>query len=188
MPAWLVLASIATALTSAAGPGAEGQDMIIRAARNGEFIASHYPAGALKRGEQGRVAFRIVLETDGSLGTCDITESSGFARLDQETCEILLRYGRFQPVHNEEGRAVRKAQDGFMVWRLPDGVKVATTDAKTMPKPERIICRRGTRLGSLYAKSKVCMTRSEWDLNDRMTREEIERVQGRIFCGDHGCQ
>lgn len=187
MLALLALASITTVLTAAGGPGSEGQDQIVRSAQNGEFVSRHYPAGALKRGEQGRVAFRVTIETDGSLGTCDVTESSGFATLDNETCEILLRYGRFDAVRNEEGRSIRKAQDGFIVWRLPAGTKVAQTTAKSMPKPEQIICKRGTKLGSAYAKSKICMSRSEWDLNEKQTREEIERVQGRIFCGDHGC-
>ena len=187
MLALLALASITTALTAAAGPGVDGQDQIIQAARNGEFISSHYPQGAFNRGEQGRVAFRLVIETDGSLGTCDVTESSGFATLDQETCEILLRYGRFEPVRNAEGRVISKAQDGFIVWRLPAGTKLATSDAKIMPKPDQVICRRGSKLGSPYAKSKTCMTRSEWELNDRILREEIQRAQGSIFCGDHGC-
>ena len=128
-----------------------------------------------------------MIESDGSLETCDVTESSGFATLDQETCDMLVRYGRFEPFRNAEGRAIRKAQDGFMVWRLPAGVKVAESTAKSMPKPDQIICKKGTRLGSVYAKSKICMSRSEWDLNEKETREEIERVQGRIFCGDHGC-
>ena len=186
MPVLLILASITMALT-AAGPGASGQDQMIRAAKNGEFISTHYPQGAFKRGEQGRVAFRLVIETDGSLGTCDVTESSGFSTLDHETCELLLRYGRFQPVRTEEGRAVRKAQDGFIVWRLPPGTKLATTDATRMPKPEQIVCRRTPRMGSMYAKTRTCMTRSEWELNDRMLQEEIARKQGSIFCGDHGC-
>ena len=183
----LAFASITTALTSVAGPGASGQDQMIRAAENGEFVSSHYPQGAYKRGEQGRVAFRVVIEPDGSLGTCDVIESSGFSSLDAETCELLLRYPRFEPLRNNEGRAVRKAQDGFIVWRLPAGSKLATSDAKSMPKPEQIACRRTPRMGSMYAKTKTCMTRSEWDLNDRMLQEEIARKQGSIFCGDHGC-
>ena len=175
----LFLASIpALNSTVAAAPGTE--QAIVRQSANGEFLTKNYPPGALKRGEQGRVGFKLTIEPDGSLGTCDVTESSGYASLDKETCEIMLRHARLSPVRNGEGRAIRASQSGFIVWRLPDGAtRVASTSAKTMPKPDQIICKRSQTTGSLVAKTKQCMTRNEWARTQRQAQDEMDRYQGR---------
>src|SRR3954451_20034966 len=103
------------------------QDQMIHASQNGEFLWKYYPPGALKRGEQGRVAFKLTIEPTGTIGTCDVTESSGFKALDAETCDIMGLYARVEPVRNSDGRAIRATQAGFIVWKLPPGaVKVAS--------------------------------------------------------------
>ncbi len=161
---------------------------VVRESANGEFIADHYPPGAYKRGEQGKVAFRLTIEPDGSLGTCDVTESSGFAALDKETCEVLLRYARLKTVRSSDGRAIRATQTGFIVWRLPAGVKVAVASAKTMPKPDKIICRRSPSTGSLIQRTKQCMTASQWAETNRINRDQIDRLQGRGHFEDENPQ
>src|SRR5688572_5308686 len=139
----LFLASIPGALNSTVAASPATEEAVVRQSANGEFLIRNYPPGAIKRGEQGRVGFKLTIEPDGSLGTCDVTESSGFASLDRETCEIMLRHARLSPVRNGEGRAIRASQSGFIVWRLPDGAtRVASSSAKTMPKPDQIICQR----------------------------------------------
>ena len=157
-------------------------------AKNREFIVKNYPPGALKRGEQGRVAFRITIEPDGSLGQCEVTESSGFVGLDNETCEIMIFNARLKPVRDESGRAVRSSQNGFIVWRLPEGTQViAASTAETMPKPDEVICKRSQKTGSLVAKTKQCMTRAEWARNELNTRDQVENIQFRAHCDEPGC-
>ena len=186
MVSLLLVASITTAL-ALSGPGSQGAtEQISRAANNGEFISKHYPPKAFKRGEQGKVSFRLTIEPDGSLGACDVTQSSGFSTLDRETCEIMVNYARLQPVRNEEGRAIRSTQDGFIVWRLPSSAtKVASATSKTMPKPDQVICKRTQTTGSLIGKTKQCMTRSEWARTEQATRDQMDNLQGR---GNFDCK
>ena len=157
-------------------------------AKNREFIVKNYPPGALKRGEQGRVAFRITIEPDGSLGQCEVTESSGFVGLDNETCEIMIFNARLKPVRDESGRAVRSSQNGFIVWRLPEGsTSLATSTAASMPKPDKIFCKRTPKVGSLVAMTKQCMTKEEWMRTEQATREQVDNIMFRGHCDARSC-
>lgn len=178
----LVMASIpAITSTALAQQAPQVQQETAQQAKNREFILKHYPPGAMKRGEQGRVAFKLTIEADGTLGGCDVTESSGFAGLDAETCEILVRYGQVKPVLGADGRAIRATQNGFIVWRLPENsaTAVASVAPATMKKPDEIICKTTAKTGSLIARTRQCLTKEEWALQERMTREETERIAGR---------
>jgi len=167
-------------------PGAN--DQMVRAAKNGEFLWKYYPQGALKRGEQGRVAFRLTIEPTGTIGSCDVTESSGFKALDAETCDIMGLYARVEPVRNSDGRAIRANQNGFIVWKLPPGaVKVASAStSKTMQKPDQLVCRKDIQTGSLIAVTKQCLTKSEWARQEQQTREDVGRLQGTGYCDGGG--
>ena len=176
----VLVASITTALISTGAGSQAVVEQVSRDSKNAEFISKHYPPQAMKRGEQGRVSFRLTIEPDGSLGTCDVTQSSGFATLDRETCEIMLHYARLKPVRNEDGRAIRASQDGYIVWQLSTATtKVASATAKTMPKPDQVICKRTPTTGSLIGKTKQCMTRSEWARTEQNTRDQMDNLQGR---------
>ena len=182
MTALLLLAAtpalIMSAATSADPPTA-------REAANREFVVKNYPPGALKRGEQGRVAFRLTIEPDGSLSRCEVTESSGFSSLDDETCEIMVFNARLSPVRNEDGRAIRATQNGFIVWRLPGSpTQVAEATPATMPKPDELICKSSAKTGSLIARTRQCLTKRQWLLQEQEAREATERIQGKGYFED----
>jgi len=61
VPMWL-LASITPMLWNMGSGAPTASDSMVQNARNGEFIWKYYPPGALKRGEQGRVAFKLTIE------------------------------------------------------------------------------------------------------------------------------
>jgi len=180
----VMLASITLGLSSADSAAPTSSDQMVRASQNGEFLWKYYPPGALKRGEEGRVAFKLTIEPTGTISTCDVTESSGFKALDKETCEIMGLYARLSPVRNSDGRAIRAQQDGFIVWRLPPGAtKVANAStSKTMPKPDQLVCRKDVQTGSWIATTKQCLTRSEWARQAAETRENVDRITG-AYCG-----
>lgn len=184
----LMLASITLGLSSADSAAPGTSDQLVRASNNGEFIWKYYPQGALNRGEQGRVAFKLTIEPTGTISTCDVTESSGFAALDKETCEIMALYARVAPIRNADGRAIRAVQDGFIVWKLPPGAtRVASVSvSKTMPKPDGLVCRKDIVTGSLIATVKQCMTRSEWKEQEQQNRETASRLQGVGYCDGGG--
>jgi TonB family protein len=181
MVPFLVLASITPMLWNMGSGAPTASDTMVQDAKNGEFLWKYYPQGALKRGEQGRVAFKLTIEPTGTIGACEVTESSGFKSLDAETCEIMALYARVQPVRNAEGRAIRAQQDGFIVWKLPPGsVQIASASpTKTMPKPDQLVCRKDITTGSLIATTKQCMKRSEWERQQRETRDKFEQLQGK---------
>jgi len=175
----LAMASTATALAPADNPSD-----YVQSSKNGEFLSKYYPEGALKRGEQGKVTFQLTIEPDGSIGKCDVTESSGSKALDGETCDIMVRFARTKPVRNEDGRAIRAKQPGFIMWKLPAGAaQMAQAAPASMPKPEPLICKREAKTGSLIAKTKQCLTRTEWARQQREHQDEIDRLQGKGFCG-----
>ena len=175
---YLLLMSIPTITSSVAIANADPKQSV-RISANGEFIADHYPVRALRAREQGRVGFRLVVESDGTLGTCDVTESSGSKSLDNETCELILRYARLTPVRNADGRAVRAVQNGYINWKLPaNAPQLASAAASSGADPERIICKRTARTGSLVARTKQCMTARQWAESSRIARGEAARLIG----------
>ena len=103
----LLLASIHPMLWSMDSAAPQAGDQMVRAEKNGQFLWDYYPPGALKRGEQGRVAFSLTIEPTGVISSCDVTESSGFKALDAETCDIMGLYARVSPVRNADGREER---------------------------------------------------------------------------------
>ena len=183
-----VIASIAPMLWNMGSGAPAAGDQMVRDARNGEFIWKYYPQGALKRGEQGRVAFKITIEPTGTISGCEVTESSGFKALDAETCEIMALYARVQPVRSADGRAIRADQRGFINWKLPasaTSVASASTE-KSMPKPDKLICRKDITTGSLIATTRQCLTANEWKRQEQITRETIDRIQGKGYCDGGG--
>lgn len=188
----VMLASITLGLSSADSAAPNSSDQMVRASQNGEFLWKYYPPGALKRGEQGRVAFKLTIEPTGTISTCDVTESSGFAALDKETCDIMGLYARVDPVRNADGRAIRASENGFIVWKLPAGATnmASVSNAKTMPKPDQLVCRKDITTGSLISTTKHCMTRSEWKQQEASNRQAVEQMgfgQGNCGAGDGVC-
>jgi len=163
---FIAIHAIAGIATAATDPG-------LRRSANGEFIASNYPERALKAGGQGKVTFRLTVEPDGSLGTCEVTGSSGYKSLDDETCELILRFAHLNPVRNSEGRAVRAIQNGFINWKHPLGVGRPASRAAVAAAslPEKITCKSTPTTGSLIRRSKQCMTNREWGESERIARE-----------------
>jgi len=186
LPIYL-LASILAAAPSSGTSAPSRESPSVRRAANGEFITKHYPYQALTKGEYGKVSFEVTIEPDGALGSCEVTGSSGFATLDRETCEFIVKYAKLKPVLNAEGRAARAVQQGFVNWQLPAGARKAPTPASLgkirldrFGKPidmNKTVCRTTPRTGSRVGSTKVCMTRTEWARTERENREGVQDMQ-----------
>jgi TonB family protein len=161
-------------------------DQSVRSTKNGEFIANHYPPRALKAGEQGKVSFRLVVEPDGSLGTCEVTKSSGYKSLDDETCELILRHARLGVTRNADGRAVRAEQNGFINWVHPEGrgKRASAVEIAAAKTPGKIICKRTPSTGSLIRRSKQCMTAQQWAEASRIARDKAYSIVGQGYYED----
>ena len=66
-----------------------------------------FPAAAGEAGAGGTVTVRFTVETDGRVGRCWITRSSGNDELDRTTCRLIAQRYRYRPSLDPEGRPVR---------------------------------------------------------------------------------
>ena len=79
-----------------------------------------YPASALARNEEGRVAFRLDVGPNGRVTGCAITGSSGSSALDSATCAIMVRRARFTPAGDSNGMPAPGQASGEIEWVLPE--------------------------------------------------------------------
>ena len=151
-----------------------------RMEKNGEVIFKNYPPRALKAGEQGMVGFLITLDRDGEPTECRVTHTSGHPLLDQETCALVANYGVFKPVRDANGKLVRVARSqGYVNWQLPGQSR--STSAQQIAAnnaPDKMVCRRIERTGSLIAKDRVCRTAREWSRTQAEQKAYVEEFQG----------
>jgi TonB family protein len=80
--------------------------------------ADDYPADALRAREQGRVAFRLGIGTDGRVTSCEIVQSSGSRSLDSATCRVMRSRARYTPAKAADGKAVPSTAEESVTWSL----------------------------------------------------------------------
>lgn len=75
-----------------------------------------YPSRALREDREGTTTFRVTIDGDGRVASCQIVQSSGHADLDEATCKNVSRRARF-----------RKPSEGYgdtytnrVRWVIPD--------------------------------------------------------------------
>jgi protein TonB len=81
------------------------------------FSVDDYPAAAKGSGAHGKVVARLTIDTSGRVVACKIIHSSGFAVLDEATCNILRRRARYGPGVDRFGQPVVSTVDETITWR-----------------------------------------------------------------------
>jgi len=147
--------------------------------KDNEFIFSHYPPRALAAGEQGPVRFRVEIDEEGIVKNCKVAFSSGFERLDRETCDLIVEHVKFKPMFDSEGKAQGAVHEGIVNWRIPGAVAAVNVKGAGGRGPDRVVCKRVEKTGSLVARSRVCMTAREWSKQADQYQEEYGALQGR---------
>ena len=146
------------------------------------IVDKSYPAESLKAGEEGTVFFDAKLNKDGKIYSCVVTESSGYPRLDQATCDMIVRTARFK-LKKQDGRRAQRIQSAYIEWKLPPGYAKGASPASAEDTSdetladEKIICKRSYTAGSIIIKKKVCLTQKSWDRAADYAREEAIRLQ-----------
>lgn len=120
----LCVAGAALAATSASAQ--EGVPSGIKDAGAMSLPLSAYPTKSRERGEEGTVEYRVDVTAEGEMRSCEIIKSSGYNRLDQATCELMIHHVKFSPDVNSEGRPLDSIIQGSIVWKLPDGDGAST--------------------------------------------------------------
>lgn len=83
------------------------------------FSPEEYPAEALRDEAEGSVAFQVEVGANGAPGRCLVTRSSGHSSLDEATCGVVMRRGRFRPAVDARGRPVASTFRSTVSWRIP---------------------------------------------------------------------
>ena len=173
--------AVALGLAFSSSAFAQTPDAATRNALNAETLQKLYPPRALAAREQGVVGFSVKLDKDGQPTECQVTRSSGFPLLDQETCQIITLHAVFKPTGPISNSQVSTHQ-GAINWQLPATAKSAAAPAKPVKvaaAPEKMVCKRVPATGSNVSTERVCMTRRDWQASSDESRREFEELQGR---------
>src|SRR3546814_9968219 len=81
------------------------------------FRSDDYPARAMREGREGTTGFRVTVNAEGRVASCDITSSSGHPDLDAETCKLITRRGRFTPSKDREGNPTTGSYSNRIRWQ-----------------------------------------------------------------------
>jgi protein TonB len=146
-----------------------------------EIIFQNYPPRALAAGEQGAVFFVVSLDKDAQATSCEVTHGSGHPLLDAETCQLIVQHAVFNSARDASGRVVKQTTEGVVNWTLPghtpapiNPVVLAAKD-----KPEKQICKKNVRIGTLSGFERTCMTEREWARQTDEMRQPWEEIQGK---------
>ena len=84
------------------------------------ITAIDYPPWESLTATEGLVWFRLLVGRDGRPTACNVTLSSGDARLDAHTCRIIMRRARFCPATNHRAIPIEGEWNGSLRWMMPD--------------------------------------------------------------------
>jgi len=76
----------------------------------------YYPAGAIRREQEGRCIVRVTVAADGKIIDSSLQSSSGFPLLD-DACLTAVRGQRMVPA-TQDGKAVQSTASVPIVWKL----------------------------------------------------------------------
>lgn len=78
-----------------------------------------YPTSALREGREGTVHYQLVVATNGKAKSCQITQSSGYPDLDEETCKTMKKRVRFSPATDADGKPIEGVYNSKFSFRIP---------------------------------------------------------------------
>jgi hypothetical protein len=145
-----------------------------------EIVFQNYPPRALAAGEEGPVFFTVTLDRDAHPMICEVTHGSGHPLLDQETCDLIVQHAVFSQSRDSNGNFVKVAE-GVVNWTLPGHTPVPVTPVLLTgnAKPEKQICKKTVRVGTLASFERTCMTPSEWARQTDEMKQPWKEWQGK---------
>lgn len=174
--------------------GAPPQTKAERDREISEIVFQHYPPRALAAGEQGAVFFVVDIDKDARATSCEVTHGSGHPLLDAETCYLVVQNAEFKSARDPSGKVVKQRTEGVVNWTIPGRVPVPINPVTltAAAKPEKQVCQKNLRAGTLSAVERVCMTPTEWAKQGDNMKEPWREMQGKGFtsrdiCSGAGC-
>lgn len=87
----------------------------------GDWVTNNdYRTSWINRGYEGVASFTLNVDASGRVSNCTITNSTGYTALDDATCRLLERRGRFNPAKDGEGKTVAGTYRSSVRWTIPD--------------------------------------------------------------------
>lgn len=81
--------------------------------------SNDYPSRALREDREGVTRFRVTVGADGRITGCSVSGSSGHSDLDEATCSLVTRRGRFNPATDGEGQPTTGNWSSAVRWQIP---------------------------------------------------------------------
>lgn len=155
-------------------------DAPTQSSSNWDVFQKLYPKRAIAAREEGAVGFTVTLDSKGTVTGCQVTHSSGHPLLDQETCQLITLNAQFA-ADPALGPSQTKTHDGVIAWKLPASTTVlsAPTAVAEAKAPEKVVCKKVPRTGSLASFDRTCMTPTEWAKQADETKQPWEDLQGK---------
>ena len=172
---------IAAAFVTTAPAGAQvSPQQSAQNASNWDIFLKLYPQRALAAREEGAVGFTVTLDSKGDVTNCQVTHTSGDPLLDQETCKLGTQDAVFKP-DPSLGPSQTKTHQGLINWKLPDSNAqlAAPAPVASAAAPEKIVCKKTLKTGSLAGYERTCMTPTEWAKQSQQMKAEWEDMQGK---------
>ena len=85
--------------------------------RGNAFSDDDFPDASRRAEEAGVTRVSYTVDVDGKVSACNVTQSSGFPRLDDATCKIIIRRFRFNPA-TRDGKPVTEMKTQPVRWQL----------------------------------------------------------------------
>ena len=80
-------------------------------------IQKKYTRAALKRGEQAILRMRVIVETDGSVSDCTLTDATETERLESNACDEMAK-AEFAPALDKAGNPMRSFYLTNIIYRI----------------------------------------------------------------------
>jgi len=65
-----------------------------------------YPEGVVGQTMEGIVSITFDINTSGRAHNCTVAASSGYSRIDEVPCRLVMRRARFRPLRSSDGQAM----------------------------------------------------------------------------------
>ena len=151
-----------------------------RDALNWDIFQKLYPPRALAAHEEGAVGFTVTLNNKGDVTDCQVTHTSGHPLLDEGTCKVITMNAVFKPDPNL-GPSQTKTHEGLITWKLPQWATSLAPPKPVAPAaaPEKMVCKKVLRVGTLADYERTCMTPTEWAKQSDDMKQPYDEMQGR---------
>ena len=88
--------------------------------RNNNISTDDFPDASRRAEEEGVVRVRFVIDVSGKVSACEVAQTSGFPRLDDATCKVIMRRWRYNPA-TQNGQPVAETKVQAVRWKLVNG-------------------------------------------------------------------